>query len=138
MDLLDWALLLGRVVVVFFGLLLLVLVFIWMERKVIADMQTRSGPLRAGPRGILVTLADGARLRTGKTLRDEVERLLKHCAKISITDNIEGAKWTKLVNSSMILAPFGMLVTFGNASGSVPPVDLAKLRKELAKKRGAE
>ena len=62
MDLLDWALLLGRVVVVFFGLLLLVLVFIWMERKVIADMQTRSGPLRAGPRGILVTLADGIKL----------------------------------------------------------------------------
>lgn len=37
----------------------------------------------------------------------ELERLLKHSAKISITDNIEGAKWTKLVNSSMILAPFG-------------------------------
>jgi NADPH2:quinone reductase len=29
------------------------------------------------------------------------------------------------------LAPFGMLVTFGNASGSVPPVDLAKLRGSL-------
>jgi 2-dehydropantoate 2-reductase len=39
----------------------------------------------------------------------EVERLLKHSAKITITDNIEGAKWTKLVNSSMILAPFGAL-----------------------------
>ncbi len=37
----------------------------------------------------------------------ELERMLKHSAKISITDNIEGAKWTKLVNSSMILAPFG-------------------------------
>jgi 2-dehydropantoate 2-reductase len=40
---------------------------------------------------------------------NELERLLKHTAKISITDNIEGAKWTKLVNSSMILAPFGAL-----------------------------
>ena len=39
----------------------------------------------------------------------ELERLLKHSAKISISDNIEGAKWTKLVNSSMILAPFGAL-----------------------------
>lgn len=37
----------------------------------------------------------------------ELERLLKHSARITITDNIEGAKWTKLVNSSMILAPFG-------------------------------
>ena len=43
----------------------------------------------------------------------ELERLLKHSAKIGITDNIEGAKWTKLVNSSMILAPFG---AFGVAS----------------------
>ena len=39
----------------------------------------------------------------------ELERLMKHSGKITITDNIEGAKWTKLVNSSMILAPFGML-----------------------------
>ncbi|MEQ1774191.1 MAG: 2-dehydropantoate 2-reductase N-terminal domain-containing protein [Burkholderiales bacterium] len=39
----------------------------------------------------------------------ELEKLLKHSGKITITDNIEGAKWTKLVNSSMILAPFGML-----------------------------
>jgi NADH-quinone oxidoreductase subunit H len=37
-------------------------VLIWVERKVIADMQTRTGPLRAGPRGILVTLADGIKL----------------------------------------------------------------------------
>ena len=39
----------------------------------------------------------------------EIERLMKHAGKITITDNIEGAKWTKLVNSSMILAPFGAL-----------------------------
>ena len=29
------------------------------------------------------------------------------------------------------LSPFGMMVTFGNASGSVPPVDLAKLKGTL-------
>lgn len=62
MDWLDWVLLIGRVVVVFVGLLLLVVVLIWVERKVIADMQTRTGPMRAGPRGILVTLADGIKL----------------------------------------------------------------------------
>ncbi|HEX9123688.1 MAG TPA: NADH-quinone oxidoreductase subunit NuoH, partial [Actinomycetota bacterium] len=62
MDWLDWILLVARVVVVFFALLLTVLVLIWVERKVIADMQTRTGPMRAGPRGVLVTLADGIKL----------------------------------------------------------------------------
>ncbi|MFB3737537.1 MAG: NADH-quinone oxidoreductase subunit NuoH [Candidatus Velamenicoccus archaeovorus] len=62
MDWLDWLLLLARVIVVFFALLLTVLILIWLERKVIADMQTRPGPLRAGPRGILQTLADGIKL----------------------------------------------------------------------------
>jgi len=62
MDWLDWLLLAVRVVVVFFALLIAVLLYIWFERKVIADMQTRKGPMRAGPRGMLVTLADGIKL----------------------------------------------------------------------------
>jgi NADH-quinone oxidoreductase subunit H len=62
MDLIDWILLVARVVVVFLALLILVMVLIWVERKVIADMQTRKGPMRAGPRGILITLADGIKL----------------------------------------------------------------------------
>jgi NADH-quinone oxidoreductase subunit H len=62
MDWLDWLLLVIRVVVVFFVLLIAVMLYIWMERKVIADMQTRVGPMRAGPRGILITLADGMKL----------------------------------------------------------------------------
>jgi NADH:ubiquinone oxidoreductase subunit H len=45
----DWVLLIGRVIVVFVALLLSVLLYIWMERKVIADFQTRTGPMRAGP-----------------------------------------------------------------------------------------
>ena len=58
----DWGILLGKVVIVFVGLLVSVLLFIWMERKVIADLQTRSGPMRAGPRGVLLSLADGLKL----------------------------------------------------------------------------
>jgi NADH-quinone oxidoreductase subunit H len=62
MDWLDWVLLIARVAVVFFALLIMVVLLIWGERKVIADMQTRTGPMRAGPHGILVTLADGIKL----------------------------------------------------------------------------
>jgi NADH-quinone oxidoreductase subunit H len=62
MDWLDWVILAVRVVVVFFALLIAVLLYIWVERKVIADLQTRTGPMRAGPRGVLVTLADGIKL----------------------------------------------------------------------------
>ena len=58
----DWGILLGKVVIVFAGLLVTVLLVIWMERKVIADLQTRTGPMRAGPRGVLLSLADGIKL----------------------------------------------------------------------------
>jgi 2-dehydropantoate 2-reductase len=60
----------------------------------------------------------------------EVERLLKHSAKITITDNIEGAKWTKLVNSSMILAPFGALGLSSWQAVEIPEV--VKLCAQLA------
>jgi len=58
----DWLILLVRVLVVFAALMLSVLLTIWAERKLVADMQTRLGPTRAGPWGILVTLADGIKL----------------------------------------------------------------------------
>ncbi|HEY7281336.1 MAG TPA: NADH-quinone oxidoreductase subunit NuoH [Actinomycetota bacterium] len=62
MDWVDWILLIVRVLVVFVGLLLTVMVVIWMERKVLADMQNRIGPNRAGPFGLLITIADGIKL----------------------------------------------------------------------------
>ncbi len=62
MDWIDWSIVVVRVVLVFFVLLIAVMLYIWMERKVIADMQTRVGPMRAGPRGMLITLADGIKL----------------------------------------------------------------------------
>jgi NADH-quinone oxidoreductase subunit H len=50
-----------KVVVTFVLLLVAVMLMIWFERKLHADMSNRLGPNRAGPFGILQTLADGVK-----------------------------------------------------------------------------
>jgi NADH-quinone oxidoreductase subunit H len=61
-DWVDVLIILGKVVAVFALLLVSVLFYIWFMRKVIADMQSRIGPQKAGPFGILQSLADGTKL----------------------------------------------------------------------------
>ncbi len=51
-----------KVVFAFVVLLVGVMLMVWFERKKISDMQNRIGPNRAGPFGLLQTLADGTKL----------------------------------------------------------------------------
>jgi len=50
-----------KVVIAFAMLLTVAIVLVWFERKVVADLQNRLGPTRAGPWGLLQAVADGAK-----------------------------------------------------------------------------
>jgi NADH-quinone oxidoreductase subunit H len=59
---------------------------VWFERKIISDMQNRIGPARAGPWGILQTLADGIKLFFKEDLlpRDAERRVFRLAPFLSI------------------------------------------------------
>ncbi|CAB4578742.1 MAG: NADH-quinone oxidoreductase subunit NuoH [Actinomycetes bacterium] len=62
LDLGDLLVVLVKVVVVFVVGLVSTMLMVWFERKVISGMQNRVGPNKAGPFGLLQTLADGIKL----------------------------------------------------------------------------
>ena len=58
----------------------------------------------------------------------ELEKTMSCVAQVSITTNIHGAKWAKLVNSSMILSVFGMLGLQSWEATDIPEVFKLSIR----------
>ncbi len=62
-------LVIAKVLAIFVFLLVMTLLTIWAERRVIGRMQHRPGPNRAGPFGLLQSLADGLKLAFKEDIR---------------------------------------------------------------------
>ncbi len=63
-ELIDIALALGKVILVFLVILLIAAYLVLIERKLLGRIQDRYGPNRAGPFGLLQPLADGIKMLT--------------------------------------------------------------------------
>ena len=105
-----------KVIVAFAVALTIVLLLVWAERRVVAFMQNRLGPTRAGPWGILQTLADGMKLMFKEALTPRRAEVGLYLA----------APVLALVPALLIFLaiPFGAPITVGDNTYTLQGTDL--------------
>ncbi len=105
-----------RVALVFVFLLVTVLLLIWVERKFVSDLQNRVGPDRAGPWGILQSLADGVKSFFKESIRPTKAEFLLYAA----------APVAALVPALLIflVIPIGSPITIGSTEYELVGADL--------------
>jgi NADH-quinone oxidoreductase subunit H len=103
-------------VIAFIFLFTIVLLLVWAERKIVALMQNRVGPSRAGPFGMLQTLADGMKLMFKESLTPRRAELWIYVA----------APVVALIPALLIflIIPVGAPITIGDTTYDLQVTDL--------------
>jgi len=105
-----------KVIIAFAFLFASVLILVWAERRVVAFMQNRLGPERAGPFGILQTLADGLKLMVKESMTPARAEVALYLA----------APVMALLPALMIflVVPIGAPITIGDTTYTMQVTDL--------------
>jgi NADH-quinone oxidoreductase subunit H len=105
-----------KVIIAFAFLFTSVLLLVWAERRIVAFMQNRLGPTRAGPFGILQTLADGLKLMFKESMTPDRAEVLLYLA----------APVMALLPALLIflVIPIGAPITIGDTTYTMQVTDL--------------
>jgi NADH-quinone oxidoreductase subunit H len=150
LDTSDWwwqvlAIVAAKVIVIFVIGLVSTMFMVWFERKIVSGMQNRVGPNKAGPYGLLQTLADGTKLFFKEDLLPEkadkwVFRLAPFLAFVpaflvwsviplggDFTNGQDGTVtwWSYTTRIQLVDAPVGILIVLALSSIGVYGIMLA-------------